>query len=156
MRSIAIAAVILGFAAQSALAQHTPVYQSGLVTPRHATMWSNNGVAMDSGGSAGGPPGVGLSELGITNTGTPFCINDAPITSPGGYHQLCLASTVFGEGALTYNAYGGAQQQCLVFIINGVTYQQGACARVDTLGLNAGAPFTAIGLNSGGALGLNH
>jgi hypothetical protein len=27
---------------------------------------------------------------------------------------------------------------------------------IDALGLNTGAPFTAVGLNAGGALGLNH
>jgi hypothetical protein len=67
-------------------------------------------------------PDAGLAELSITNTGTPACINDAPITSVTGYHQLCLGANALGGGLISYNAYGGAPQLPLHFNINGTTY----------------------------------
>jgi hypothetical protein len=96
------------------------VQQSGKVTPRHGAMWTTNGVVQDVGGAAGGPTGTGLSELGITNTGLPFCINDAPTTSSG-WHQLCLGATGAGP-QITYNAFGTATPNTLTCLINGSTY----------------------------------
>ena len=125
---VALLIVFLGAAAARAQTQNQPVYQSGLVTPGHPVQWLQNGVVGDAGGAAGGTvPGVGyLTELGITNTGTPFCINDALITSQNGYHQFCLGSLATIGGAtgafLTYNAYGGAAPQSIYLNLNGVNY----------------------------------
>ncbi len=98
----------------SALAQ---VRQSGNVSPGHATSWATTGVIQDAGTSASGS----ITTLGITNTGTPFCINDALISSPTGYHQFCLAANSLGGGLISYNAYGGASSLPLQINLNGVT-----------------------------------
>lgn len=98
---------------------NVPVYQSGNMTPRHAPMFLDNGVIGDSGSAGGGSLGAGLSELNITNSGTPFCINDGPITSLGGYHQLCLGANALGGGLLSYQSYAGAPTQPLNCAING-------------------------------------
>lgn len=75
---------------------------------------------------AGGAAGVAslsyghLSELGITNSGIPFCINDA--ANSGAYHQLCLGANSLGGGLIAYNAYGGASPLGLSVMINGIVY----------------------------------
>ncbi len=103
-----------------ALAEGTGVIlQGGAITPGHAARWDFNGVLGDGGSALGGPFGSNLTELGITNTGTPLCVTDEPITSP--YHQLCLgANTLAGYGILSYNAYGGAAPLPFDCIVNGV------------------------------------
>lgn len=99
-----------GLAAPSAFGQGGPVQQSGQVVPGHVPQFITNGVVAD-----GGPANDGkIKELGITNTGTPFCISDAPLQQP--HHTLCL-----GAGGLTYQAYGGATPKPLTCTINGVT-----------------------------------
>jgi hypothetical protein len=79
----------------------------------------------DAGGAAGSAiPGSGyLTELGITNTGAPLCIDDALTNAVGGYHQLCLGANALGGGAITYNALGGAAPLPILFNLNGTTYQ---------------------------------
>jgi hypothetical protein len=96
-----IAAVL---AAHSAFAQNTPVYQSGLINRGHGSYWITNGVVGDAGPASAG----NLTELGITNTGTPFCVNDALATGP--YHQLCIGALALGGGLLNYGANNGAGQ----------------------------------------------
>lgn len=59
-----------------------------------------------------------MKEIGITNSGTPFCLNDAPTTGP--YHQLCLGANFGGNGIVSYQAYNGAPVQSLMCNINGV------------------------------------
>src|SRR5215469_13087334 len=89
---------ILLLTSSVALAQRTPpgqggsgtIVQTGKVVPRHNTMWAANGVVMDAGGAAGGLVGTAPSEIGVTNTGTPFCITDGPTSSP--YHQMCFGA----------------------------------------------------------------
>lgn len=99
-------------------AQNKPIFQSGVSTPGHLLKWITNGVAGDAGGSLGGT----ATELGLLNTGTPFCISDAPVSS-GNYHQLCLGANVFGtEGLISFNAYGTAPPLPLVCMINGASY----------------------------------
>lgn len=93
-------------------------------TPGHTVRVLNSqGTAVgDAGGAAGSAiPGSGyLSELGITNTGCPFAINDAPTNAPGGYHALSLCSNALGTGAeLSYNAFGGAVPLPLNCNVNG-------------------------------------
>lgn len=89
----------------AAVAQNTPVHQVGRVTPGHALSWTSNGVVQDAGGAANG----NLKELGITNTGTPTCINDASTSSPTGYHQLCFgANATVGSVGPPAGGAGGA------------------------------------------------
>lgn len=73
-------------------------------------------------GDAGGAASGNLTEIGITNTGTPFCVNDAQVSSVSGYHQFCVGANALGGGLISYNAYGGASQLGLNFNINGSTY----------------------------------
>lgn len=105
-----------------AWAQGGQVLQSGSITPHHPARWVTSGVIGDGGGAAGATDQGGnyLSELGITNTGTPFCINDSLISSTSGYHQFCLGANSLGGGLLSYNAYGGAPSLPLNCMINGV------------------------------------
>ncbi len=70
-------------------------------------------------GDAGTAANGGLNTLGVTNTGTPICINDAAVT--GGYHQLCLGANSLGGGLLSYNAFGGATTLPFQININGST-----------------------------------
>lgn len=101
-----------------AQAQQNAVQMSQPITPGHAPIWVTNGVIGDGGPSLSG----NLTEVGITNTGTPFCINSAPITGP--YYQTCLGANAFGNGGfLSSNAYGGAPKLPLTFNLNGVNYQ---------------------------------
>lgn len=89
-----------------ALAQHarnTPVYQSGLVTPGHAGYWMTNGVTGDAGAAGAG----NVTELGLTNTGTPFCIKDV---AGSNNHQFCAGANALGGGLLNYQANGTASQ----------------------------------------------
>lgn len=117
--AVKIALAILWLLPSLALAQGGVVLQSGQVTPGHATAWTANGVIVDGGAALGGPRGTNITEIGVVNTGTPWCVTDVPITSP--YHQLCFgANTLLGYGVLSYNAYGGAPELPFVCIINGV------------------------------------
>lgn len=83
-------------------AQNTPVFQSGLINNGHASYWITNGVIADAGPASAG----NLTELGITNTGTPFCITDALFSGPN--HQLCLGALALGGGLLNYGSNNGA------------------------------------------------
>jgi hypothetical protein len=97
--------------------------QSGKFTPGHAlkALTPNGAPYSDAGGATPGASTnyVGLTELGITNTGTPSCINDAATNAPGGYHQLCFGANSLGGGLLSYNAVGGAAALPFQFIVNG-------------------------------------
>ena len=101
------------------------IVPSGRFTVGHAIRCQNAGctVAVDAGGAAGSAQnGQGyMTELGITNTGTPFCINDALTNSPSGYHQICLGANALGGGLLSYNAYAGASALGLNINVNGTT-----------------------------------
>jgi hypothetical protein len=102
-------------AASGAMSQ---VRQAGSVTPGHPTMWATNGVVQDAGPATSGS----LTNVGVTATGLPLCINDASQSAPGGYHQLCLGANVNGAGLLSYQAFGAAAQQPLDVNINGANY----------------------------------
>ena len=90
------------------------VQQSGTVTPGHATMWTTNGVIQDGGASSAG----NITSLGVTGTGTPFCVNSGAVT--GAYQQLCLGISSSSASIILQN-YGGASTAPLNFIIDGVT-----------------------------------
>lgn len=96
-----------------ALAQN--VQQSGPVTPGQLAVWGANGVVRSGGTATNG----NATSLGLLGAGLPFCINDAPVASAGGYHQLCLGANASGGGLLSYNAYGGAAQLPMQFNVNG-------------------------------------
>ncbi len=102
-----------------ALGGAQPVNQTGPVTGGHVVEWFQSGVVADPGGSQDGA----ITALGLTGSGTPFCIQDAFSSSPGGYHALCLGANVLGGGAIiSYNNYGGAAALPLQFNINGTVY----------------------------------
>ena len=97
------------------------VQQAGQITPGHIGYWQHNNLLKDGGPALGGPSGTNPTEIGITNTGTPFCITDGPVQPGTGYHQLCLgANTLNGYGLLSYNPYGGAAPLPFDCEINGV------------------------------------
>jgi len=99
---------------------------SGSFTPGHTVRCQNSTctVVVDGGGAAGGNiPSQGyLTELGITNTGTPLCVNDALTSDPNGYHQLCFGANALGGGLIAYNAFAGANSLGLTIEINGADY----------------------------------
>lgn len=109
-----LAAALLALLAGAGVA-HAQVLQSGTITNGHIAKWETNGVIGDGGPATNGT----ITNLGILGTGTPFCINDAPITSPSGYHQLCFGAFSLGGGLLSYNAYGGATPLPLQIYQNG-------------------------------------
>lgn len=92
-----------------ASAQNRPVYQTGTPSRGHAAMWSNSGLIQDAGGALNGHL-LSAGIVPLNPTFPPFCVNDALISSPGGYHQLCISSAdAFGDGGqLTYGSIGGA------------------------------------------------
>lgn len=116
--ALILAAFLLFPAAARAQHNNMPVFQTGLISRGHAACWTVNGVAQDCGGAASGT----MTELGITNTGAPFCINDALISNPGGYHQFCLGANALGGGLISFNAYGGAAPLPCTFALNGNPY----------------------------------
>ena len=72
-----------------ALAQGSPVKQSGTVTPGHVPVIVTTNVIGDGGAATNGV----VTNLGLLGSGLPLCINDAPTSSPSGYHQLASAPT---------------------------------------------------------------
>lgn len=116
--------------------------QGGPFPPGHAPMYvgqsSTQPIVQDSGPAAGGPLGLGFSELmlaargtgsaphvaqGTGPLGTNYCDYDGPTTNPTGYHYLCLSANAGTGGAvLTYGAGGGAAALPFNAVINGVTY----------------------------------
>lgn len=139
LRQLLLAALVA--APGPALAQST-LLQGGSWNSGHVPMYIGQGtsgqvVVQDSGGAAGGGPGIGLSELNITARGTGtapyagqgtgpngeiYCLNDAPTTNVTGYHALCLSSNAQGGGLLSYQAIGAATALPLQWIVNGTTY----------------------------------
>ncbi len=138
--SALIAAVTLG--GFSAFAQ---VQQSGTVTAGHVSKFVTSGVIGDGGTATNGS----LNAVGITATGTPFCINDALTTSSTGYHQFCLGANSLGGGLLSYNALGGASVLPFQVNINGTTTTLGtgtvSAGTAGQLPYYAGTGSTVIG-----------
>jgi hypothetical protein len=134
LRRWLLAAALIAASPHQAQAQAT-VLQTGPWTPNHVPAYSTTGgtsqpLIFDSGPAAGGVAGTGISELNITQLGTPssiygtpFCINDAPSASSTGFHQFCFGANSQGGGLFSYNAYGGASPLPLHAIINGSEYQ---------------------------------
>ena len=140
MKRLARSAVaILAFLAPVAAAYgQGAVLQGGSWAQGHVPCYVSSGgqtVVIDCGAARGGGVGTGASELAITSrgTGTPpyvgqgtgpngstFCLYDAPIDNPTGYHYLCLSpNATGGAGLLSFGAAGGASNIALNFDING-------------------------------------
>ena len=119
------------------IANNQPIYQSGSVTPGHLGMFATSGVLMDAGAANGGPPGTNPNSLNITGPNNPFCINDAPVTSLTGYHQLCLGfgSNPASQFEFSMNSYAGAADLPCTFIVNGTNFP--------CIGNINGTPFVA-------------
>jgi hypothetical protein len=124
-RIVGATATALFLLAAPALAQGNMTY-TGPATPGHTVRCADSTCATltDGGGSGGSEtPGQGyLTELGITASGTPFCIDDNFTGAPGstaGYHRLCFGANALGGGIISYNAYG-APPLPFIFNINGV------------------------------------
>jgi hypothetical protein len=100
--------------------------QSGQFTPGHAIRATTpQGVPFsDAGGAAGSAiSGSGyLTELGVTATGTPVCINDALTNAPGGYHRFCIGANALGGGLISYDALAGAAPLGLNIEVNGTLF----------------------------------
>lgn len=138
---IALAALALLASASVSFAQGVTLLQAGPTTSGHVPMYYGQGqsqpVVQDSGPAAGGNPGVGLSEIGITARGTgaapyaglgtgPYgtidCRYDGPTNSAAGYHYLCLSPNAQGGGLLAFGNGGAASPLPLYFIVNGSKY----------------------------------
>jgi hypothetical protein len=122
-----VAALCLAVVFAPELASAQNIQPSGQFTVGHGLRCLNpNCTAAGDAGGANGAASTGptaqkyLTEIGITNTGSPFCINDALIDSPSGYHQFCLGANALGGALLSFNAYGGASPLPLQCNINGV------------------------------------
>lgn len=117
----AVLAALCAVAPAAAFGQASP---TGTFTPGHALIATTpSGSPYADGGGAAGSSLFGkgyLTELGITASGTPFCINDALTSGP--YHQFCLGSLALGGGLISYNAYKGASALGLQINVNGVNY----------------------------------
>ena len=119
---------------------------SGTYTPGHAVMQVANGVISDAGGAGGSntPGSKYLTELGITNTGLPSCINDKLTNAVGGYHQLCFGSTATVGGStgafITYNPVGGASPQNFFININGTNFPFPGAGNGNVVGPTSPAP----------------
>lgn len=103
------AALLFCFIGVAAHAQNYPVYQAGHPSRGHMGLLMNNGLLGDAGSALSGQ----IQTLGIipseVNPLPPFCINDAPISNPGGFHEVCIDADAFGGGGtLTYASLGGA------------------------------------------------
>ena len=136
-----ILAILLAFMPGIAMAQ---VKQSGSMTPGHAVRWTAQGVISDGGG-AGGSQILGsnyLTELGITNTGTPLGINDSLIS--GGYHSLTFGANALGGGLINYQANGGALTLPLQICANGACQTFPFAGTAPTLPVNDPRTYGAV------------
>jgi len=120
---LAVLALAIGLISGTASAQtNAPVYSTGVLTPGHGVVLLQNQTPGSAAivGDAGPALAGNYTEIGITNTGLPFCIRDS--VGPG-YHIFCLGANSLGGGLLTYSAQGGASPLPLQFSVNGQTYQ---------------------------------
>lgn len=113
----------LGLFVSSAFGQSNP---AGKFTAGHAVKALNPGgnVQGDAGGVTPGSTTnyTGLSELGITNSGTGLGLNSAATNAVGGYRQLGLGFDANGNALISFNAFGGASQTGFNLNLNGITY----------------------------------
>lgn len=98
---------------------------------------SSQPVVQDSGPASGGGLGLGLGEqllvargigaapyanAGTGPNGTNWCDYDAPITNVGGYHFICIGPNSLGGALIDIGSGGGAANQPLSIIVNGISY----------------------------------
>ncbi|TXH15068.1 MAG: hypothetical protein E6R03_07975 [Hyphomicrobiaceae bacterium] len=115
-QSIVVAGMLFIAGTMAASSQSQNVRQSGAVTSGHGASWTTNGIIQDAGTSDVG----NLTTLGITGTGTPFCISETKVRT-GEYHKFCLGLDSDGNADLSINGYGGATSE-LTITIDGVAY----------------------------------
>jgi len=118
-----------------------PVFQSGNITYHHGAAWLFNGAIGDAEAQGG------FSQLTLTNTGTPLCINDALISAPGGFHQLCFGANSLGGALETFNAYSGASALPYNRYINNTQIESSTASGVGLLGIPT-APAPGLGAPS--------
>lgn len=116
------------------------VLQGGSWTPGRVPMYSGSGgitqpTVQQSGPASGGERSISEMSMIKRGTGTPpytgqgsgylgsiFCLYDGPTS--GAYHQLCMDANATGNsGLLSYNAFNGATEQPLKFVLNGQSYE---------------------------------
>lgn len=124
--------VALLLAAADAHAQQA-LLQGGSKTAGHLPMYQQSGtgqpIVLDAGPAGGNTTGQGISELNQTNrttTGTGpngehTCLQSAVSTAASGY-SLCLDASQSSKGIISYQAFGSASAQDLIFKINGTSY----------------------------------
>ncbi len=137
----------------AALPANAQVITSGNITVGHAAIYCpgaagpGQGVICDAGPSLAGS----LTEIGITNTGTPFCINDAATSGP--YHQFCLGANLSGHSVISTTAYGGAFPTDFQVVINGIAYPFPGSGSGNVVGPNSStAQHVPVFNNAGGTL----
>ena len=153
-RLLALLAVLVSLASTPCFAQSTQnVLQSGTVTAGHVPVWVYSNIIGDGGSANNGA----ISNFGLTANGagtgpigTNFCDQDAPISSPTGYHFLCFSPNALGGGLIAYGANGGATALPLQCDINGAispclgSQAQGMPTVLNLSTLEATASTTAV------------
>lgn len=92
----------------------------GHFTPGHPLRAATPSGSFSDGGGAAGSPKFGegyLTELGITNTGLPFCINDALTSVP--FHRFCFGHDASGNALIDIGHFNGASVAGVRCVING-------------------------------------
>lgn len=112
----------LGLTALPAVAQRTPLFQSGgVIAPGDIAKIVSNGIAVDAGGVLGDTNGKGVNPFAIfDNNGQGVCSNTAATST--GYNALCIGHDASGNGLITLDSFGVANG-VLNFRINGSTSQ---------------------------------
>lgn len=158
-----LAGAIASVHAQTAVLQGSP-WTNGHI-PQYYPNPYQEPVLGDGGGSGGGPTvGTNPQELGITSysptnaypvsggghgpNGEHFCMYDAPVSNPSGFHYLCFDPNAGGGALLSFGALGGATAQPLTIKGNGIS---------ETFPFSGGGSITGppnylAVYNSGGAL----
>lgn len=108
--------------AMLALCGQAHAQATGKFTPGHGLRVNSTSGAYSDAGSAHGSDIFGfgyITELGITNKGLPFCINDALTSGP--YHQFCFGNDTLGNAVLSLQSFNGAVSGTFKCLIDGAT-----------------------------------
>jgi hypothetical protein len=106
-----------------ALAQGTPVYQSGqMIAPHNAAKITRNGQLQDAGGLTGDASGRGVNPFSVYDAlGLGACSNSA--NSSGPYNAFCLGHDASGNGLISLDSYGGLGNKTAYLRKNGALYE---------------------------------
>lgn len=114
-----LAAALIAVLPSLAEAQRTPLYQSGLPSPRDLLISTSNGIAERAPGLNGDVNGRGANPFSITdNNGLGLCSTSAVTT--GNHSKWCLGHTAAGDAVLRLTNSGTAAGA--VLDIDGTTY----------------------------------